>query len=65
MNLNMVNVVVFAAGAILIYAAVKDVTPQAVVKSALGQPLQAPAKPSASPTSTPTATAPRSPVVSV
>lgn len=42
MNLNLVNVTVFAVGAILVYAGVKNVSPQDVVKSALGKPLAAP-----------------------
>lgn len=41
MNLNLVNVTVFAVGGILVYAAVKNVKPQDVVKSALGTPLAA------------------------
>lgn len=64
MNLNVVNVVVFAVGAILLYAAIKDTDPRAVVKSALGTPLPASgAAPSAS--HTPASARPTHAVVSV
>lgn len=36
-NVNLVSVILLAAGGILIYSAVKDRDPRAVVKEALGQ----------------------------
>jgi hypothetical protein len=44
MNLNLVNVIVFGIGAILVYGAVKDKDPRKVVQEALGQKA-APGKP--------------------
>ena len=37
MNLNPLGVVLFAVGALLIYSAIKDKDPRAVVREALGQ----------------------------
>lgn len=57
MKLNLVNVVVFGIGAILVYAAVKDVDPRDLVKQGLGGP--APAKTTAA--NSALATAPATP----
>lgn len=37
MNANLISLIAFAGGAILIYAAIKDKDPRQVIKEALGQ----------------------------
>lgn len=69
MNLTPINVVVLGTGLILIYCAIKDVSPKDVLVNALhGKTTVAPAKPSTGSTSPnigPTSGTPKPAVVSV